>query len=224
MGLPEHDLLAFDVYGTLIDTAGVVEPLVGIVGERAEEFSERWRSTQLGFCWRRALMKDYVDFGVCTAQALDHTAVTMGAELTDDQRARLLATYEALPAFPDARQALNALDDAGARLMALTNGPATAVIGLLDAAGIGDPLSEVVSADDVGTFKPDPVVYHHLLERAGTPGERTVMVSSNPFDVIGAKHAGLRAVWVRRSEDSVWDPWNVEPDATVDSLGELLDS
>jgi 2-haloacid dehalogenase len=38
--------------------------------------------------------------------------------------------------------------------------------------------------------------------------------------VIGAKSAGLRAVWVRRNPDEVFDPWGIEPDAVVTDLTE----
>ena len=47
------------------------------------------------------------------------------------------------------------------------------------------------------------------------------MVSSNPFDVIGAISSGMRAVWVKRSPDAVFDPWGIEPTLTVDSLLDL---
>ncbi|HRY16347.1 MAG TPA: haloacid dehalogenase type II, partial [Candidatus Competibacteraceae bacterium] len=49
----------------------------------------------------------------------------------------------------------------------------------------------------------------------------TWLVSSNAWDVIGAKAAGLRAVWVKRQPDMVFDPWEVEPDIVVSGLDEL---
>lgn len=223
MSLPRHDVLAFDVYGTLIDTAGVVDRLTGIVGDRAREFSERWRTTQLGYSWRRALMRHYVDFGTCTRQALDHTAATMGVDLTEQQRTGLLDQYAELPAYPDVAPALEALAGTGARLVAFTNGTAEAVTALLAAAGVGEHLADVVSVDEVRSFKPDPAVYHHLLERIATRAERTVMVSSNPFDVLGAGSAGLVTAWVRREGGPAWDPWEGEPDVTVSRLTELAE-
>ena len=51
----------------------------------------------------------------------------------------------------------------------------------------------------------------------------TWLVSSNAWDVVGAKAAGLRAVWVRRQATAVFDPWEVEPDVVVSSLAELAD-
>jgi 2-haloacid dehalogenase len=55
----------------------------------------------------------------------------------------------------------------------------------------------------------------------GSPPEATWLVSANAWDVIGAKAAGLRAAWVRRSADAVYDPWDLEPDLVVDTLQDL---
>jgi len=63
-------VLAFDVYGTLIDTHGVVIKLQEFVGGKAEEFSRVWREKQLEYSFRRGLMRTYETFGVCTSQAL----------------------------------------------------------------------------------------------------------------------------------------------------------
>lgn len=218
MALSDHDVLAFDVYGTLIDTAGVVEQLTDVVGDGAAAFSDAWRQHQLSYAFRRALMRDYVDFGTCTAQALDFTAASAGVTLTGDQREELLATYGRLPAFPDAAPALERLDAEGRRTVAFSNGPAAAVDALLSEAGLRHLLGDVVSTDEIGSYKPDPAVYHHLLERVASRAQRVVMVSSNSFDVLGAKSTGLQAAWVRRSEASVLDPWGIEPDLTVAEL------
>jgi 2-haloacid dehalogenase len=53
--------------------------------------------------------------------------------------------------------------------------------------------------------------------------EETWLISSNAWDVIGAKSAGLRAVWVRRKLDVVFDPWHIEPDLVVESLEQLAE-
>ena len=54
--------LGFDVYGTLIDTAGVTEALKQYAGENAAAFSSLWRDKQLEYSFRRALMQNYVPF------------------------------------------------------------------------------------------------------------------------------------------------------------------
>jgi 2-haloacid dehalogenase len=65
--------LAFDVYGTLIDTQGVVSKLQELVGDKATSFSQTWREKQLEYTFRRGLMQNYQNFSVCTSNALDYT-------------------------------------------------------------------------------------------------------------------------------------------------------
>lgn len=213
--------LAFDVYGTLIDPAGVVKALAGHVGERATALSQLWREKQLEYSFRRGLMQYYADFSVCTRQALDYAARRVGVELTDEQREALMGAYAALPAFEDVPGGLAVLAESDARLFAFSNGPAPAVEALLKHAGIRRFFEDVVSVDDVKSFKPNPAVYAHFLRRAGVPGAQVWLVSSNPFDVIGAVSAGWCAAWVRRSPDAVFDPWEIQPTGVVAGIGEL---
>ena len=63
--------IAFDVYGTLIDTTGIVAALDARLGAQAGAFSDLWRAKQLEYSFRRGLMQNYRDFSVCTRQALD---------------------------------------------------------------------------------------------------------------------------------------------------------
>ena len=214
-------VLAFDVYGTLIDTQGVVTRLREFVGGKAEEFSRVWRDKQLEYSFRRGLMRRYETFAVCTGQALDYTSAYLGAALSAQQKTTLLAEYRRLPAFDDVEESLVALKADGYLLYAFSNGTADAVQTLLVAAGVRGLFDGVVSVDDQQTFKPSPDVYGHLLNTTGASADATWLVSSNPFDVIGAVSFGLRSAWVRRSEKSVFDPWDVEPTCTIASLREL---
>ena len=93
--------LAFDVYGTLIDTNGVVANLKKIVGIRAEEFSRTWREKQLEYSFRRALMQNYENFAVCTKQALDYTSSYFNIEISEKHKKNLINSYRTLPAFED---------------------------------------------------------------------------------------------------------------------------
>jgi 2-haloacid dehalogenase len=213
--------LAFDVYGTLIDTQGVIASLERIIGDKAGSFSQAWRDKQLEYSFRRGLMQSYVDFGICTSQALDYTCLQYKLPLTEEQKAGLLAGYGSLPPFGDVTEGLSRLQEAGFQLYAFSNGTKEAVGNLLKTAGIGRFFQGVVSCDDIRTFKPNPAVYSHFLKESNSSGDTTWLVSSNPFDVIGAVSAGLCAAWVRRSGTAIFDPWDVEPTAIVRGLGEL---
>ncbi|NIQ92928.1 MAG: haloacid dehalogenase type II [Desulfuromonadales bacterium] len=213
--------LAFDVYGTLIDTSGVIRSLEQLVGERASLLSETWRNKQLEYSFRRGLMQNYRDFSVCTSQALDFSCAKLGIDLSSAAKAELLAQYRTLPAFPDVQKSLPGLKESGHRLFAFSNGLAGDVHQLLEHAGIEGWFDGVVSCDEIGSFKPNPAVYAHFLRRAHAGGAEAWLISGNPFDVIGAVSAGMRAAWVRRSPSAVFDPWEIEPTATIPNLNDL---
>jgi 2-haloacid dehalogenase len=213
--------LAFDVYGTLIDTRGVVSKLKDIVGETAEEFSQAWRSKQLEYSFRRGLMRRYENFAVCTRDALNYACNIFRVPLTDSQRAGLLDAYRFLPAFEDVKDSLIDLQTAGFRLCAFSNGAADSVTELLEAAGVRGYFRAIISVDDVKSFKPSPDVYAHFLKMTDAAAADSWLISSNPFDVLGALSAGMNSAWVKRSQDAVFDPWGIAPTLIVGSLREL---
>ncbi len=216
--------IAFDVYGTLIDTAGIVTALKKQIGDQSGAFSDLWRSKQLEYSFRRGLMQNYQDFSVCTRHALDFCCETFQVELSRAERDSLLETYRYLPAFDDARQGLERLKSSGYRLYAFSNGKPNDVRNLLQHAGIDRSLQGVVSTDEIKSFKPNPAVYAHFLRQAGACGADAWLVSGNPFDVIGADSAGMRGAWVKRSAQTVFDPWEIQPTLTIGSLIELCEA
>ena len=215
--------IAFDIYGTLIDTHGVVSKLQEIIGEKAKEFSSTWREKQLEYSFRRGLMQNYVNFGVCTSHALDYTSTYYNVPLSQDQKNELLDIYRRLPAFEDVREGLTRLKDSNFRLYAFSNGSKDAVETLISAAGIREFFDGVVSVDDLKSFKPNPAVYSHFLRESGATGSDAWLISSNPFDVIGAISSGMKAAWVKRSQEAIFDPWGIDPTITVRNLYELND-
>jgi 2-haloacid dehalogenase len=216
--------IGFDIYGTLVDPLEMNEHLRPVVGEKlADRFSELWRNKQIEYTFRRALMRRYEDFGICTRQALVHTATVLGVDLTDEEQERLVEEYQSLRPFPDVIPCIEALKSKGHTLVAFSNGVEATARVLLDRAGVLEHLHGVISVDDVKTFKPDPEVYHYLTRRLGTETSETWLVSSNPFDVIGAKAAGLAAAWIQRKPDARFDPWGIDPDLVAPDLKALAE-
>ena len=215
-------VLAFDIYGTLIDTHGVVTELSRHVGDRAPQFSQVWRDKQLEYTWRKGLMRRYENFAICTRQALDYTDTLLQTSLDDSVKEGLMQIYRVLPAFDDVAGSLEALAREDMRLYAFSNGLADAVEGLLQHAGIDAFFDGVISVDALQTFKPDPAVYHYVTEVTSTDASQCWLVSSNCFDIIGARSAGLNAAWLRRSSAVVFDPWGIDPNVEITGLDELV--
>jgi 2-haloacid dehalogenase len=213
--------LGFDVYGTLIDTHGIIVTLERFIGSKAAEFSRAWRDKQLEYSFRRGLMQNYENFAVCTGNAFDYTASVLNVSFSERDKEEVIAAYRTLPAFDDVAEGLARAKQSGYRMFAFSNGSADAVEALLKNAGIRDYFIGVVSTDEMKSYKPNPGVYSHFLRRAGALGSDAWLVSSNPFDVIGAVSSGMRAAWVKRSPEAVFDPWGIEPTITVTNLSSL---
>lgn len=211
-------ILAFDIYGTLIDTQGIVAQLHPLVGDCAESFSLAWRDKQLEYSFRRGLMKKYKNFGICTRDALEYVCRHYMVPLKQTEKQSLLEAYRALPAFSDVKESLSQLKSANCRVFAFSNGSVKAVNELLEVAGIRKEFDGIVSVDEVQSFKPDPIVYSYFLQKTEASKANTWLISSNSFDVIGALSTGIKSVWVRRSTQIIFDSWEVEPTKTVTSL------
>ena len=216
--------LAFDVYGTLINTSGVNDLLKQYIDDKTELFMELWRSKQLEYSFRRGLMKQYKKFSVCTRSALDYSDAYLNTGLTEDNKNCLMQKYRVLPAFHDVKESLVKLQSANYRMFAFSNGFGDDVKNLLINAEIDKYFEDVVSVDDIKTFKPNPDVYAHFLSTTGSTAAESWLISGNPFDVIGAGSVGINSAWIRHSPKQVFDPWEIKPTLTVGSLTELYNA
>ncbi|MGK0398370.1 MAG: 2-haloacid dehalogenase [Gammaproteobacteria bacterium] len=213
--------LAFDIYGTLIDTQGISQKLYDVIGDQSIEFAHRWREKQLEYTFRRGLMRCYQNFSTCTAQALDYTNQLFATNISPTDKKALMGAYETLPAFADVTESLILAEKAGFRLFAFSNGSESAVEKLLQNAGIRSYFEGVISVDSLKTFKPNPDVYQYFLDTTNSQAENSWLVSSNPFDVIGAISVGMKAAWLQRNVNALFDPWEFTPTVTVKHLSQL---
>lgn len=80
----------------------------------------------------------------------------------------------------------------------------------------------VLTARELGVSKPDPAFFEAVLEACGSVPHRAVMVGDNfRTDIVGAKHASLRAVWYNPRGDFPPPDVPILPDATVTDLARL---
>src|SRR5262249_24969118 len=136
--------LAFDVYGTLVDPFGMAKHLAHDLGAKAANFANCRREKQLEYSFRRALMRNYADFSVCTSDALNFTCRRFKAAISPERRSELLRLYQHLPRFDDVKPALRSLRGAF-RLFAFSNGKRTEIDGVLSNANILDYFDGIVT-------------------------------------------------------------------------------
>lgn len=216
-----REVLAFDLYGTLVDPAAIAGELGQLLGEAAgREAAGLWRAKQLEYSFRLTAMGRYEDFRWVTARALDFALASLGARLPGGQAERLVELYDHLRPFPDAAPALRVLAGLGYELAVFSNGTPAMIGNCLSNSGLGGFFGERISVDEVRAFKPSPAVYRHAAERLSVTAGPVRLVTSNAFDCVGAGAAGMRTAWVNRSAVP-FDTIGVPPDLTVPALDRL---
>lgn len=205
--------LVFDAYGTLFDVQSVAGVTDKAFPGHGATITQIWRLKQLEYTWLRALMDRYADFWTVTRDSLDFTLQTLGLSAAPDLVARIAEAYDRLELYPEARTALEGL--APYRLAIFSNGSPAMLKRLVAHAGIGELLETVISVDEIGVYKPDPRGYALVEKRLGLAREDILFVSSNGFDIAGAKAYGFHVARIERvSAGRLRD--DIEAVATID--------
>lgn len=217
----DREVLAFDLYGTLVDPIAIASELGQLLGDAAgREAARLWRLKQLEYSFRLTAMGRYEDFRWVTERALGFTLASLGVSLPDGQVRRLIELYDQLRPFPDAVPALRALAGLGYELAVFSNGSPAMIGNCLASSGLAGFFGQAISVDEVRVFKPSPVAYRHAAERLARPIGRIRLVTCNAFDSVGASAAGMRTAWVNRS-GIPFDTIGARPDLTVAALDRL---
>lgn len=207
----------FDAYGTLFDVHAVVEAGREVTADPAA-LSATWRQKQLEYTWLRALMGRYEDFWAVTEAALRYAIRRLGLHATEAQFRRLMDAYLSLACFPEVPAALARL--AGRPRAILSNGSPRMLQAVVAASGLEGALEHVLSVDAVRTYKPSPLVYALAPRTIGVSAGELLFVSSNAWDVAGAKAFGYQVAWCNR-QGAPAEELGVAADLVVTTLADL---
>ena len=186
----------FDAYGTLFDVQSVSAVTDAAFPGHGEIITQVWRMKQLEYSWLCSLMGEYQDFWSVTRRALTYTLGILGLRPTEQLFEDIAEAYNRLAAYPDAAEALAGLTDV--RRAILSNGSPAMLEALVGHSPLAPFIEETISVDAKRCFKPDPRAYELVEERLGvTPGE-VMFVSSNGFDIAGAKKFGFNVARISR--------------------------
>ena len=180
--------LIFDLDGTLVDTApdllGALNVVLLAEGRRVVDIGD---------------LRHLVGHG---ARAMLGEAMTMTGGKVDDARLPALidafiAHYRAHIAdrsrpFPHVEETLAALARDGARMGVLTNKPQELTVPLLAALGLAKYFGAIHGAGRFDYVKPDPRVFHHVVEELG--GGNAIMIGDSRTDVTTARAAGVPVI------------------------------
>lgn len=195
--LGEVRACVFDAYGTLFDFASATRGCRDLLGDDLDRLTALWRDKQLQYTWLRAIQGRHVDFWQVTGDALDFALETLKLD-HHELRDRLMHLYLTLDVFPEVPEVLRRLKAAGIRTAILSNGSPSMLDSVVKNARIDGLLDCVLSVEEVGVYKPDPLVYQLAVDRLGISAPQISFQSSNAWDAYAASSFGMTVVWCNR--------------------------
>ena len=203
MKLADFSVLTFDCYGTLIDwERGILAALAPLRVRAGGALSddamlEAFAATES----RQQAMTPAMPYSNLLAEVHGQLATAWGIAPDAAEAARFGASIGAWPAFPDTVEALRYLKQ-HYRLVILSN---------VDRAGfqatqirLGVVPDAVYTAQDIGSYKPDPRNFAYLLQRLEADGVavgQVLHVAQSLFhDHVPANAVGLASAWIDRRD------------------------
>ncbi len=198
--------VVFDVMGTLFDLSSLRAKLDELGAPEAA--LQAWFGKLLHTATALTLSGQFRPFKEIADPTLRSTLAQLGV---DDARAGdVLKALGELDPYPDAHDAFARLEQAGVDAVTLTNGGEEHTRGLLARARLAEAVELVITVDEVRAYKPHAAPYHQAASRLGLTLDRITLVAAHGWDVIGARSAGMDAVWVDRLERR-WPFLTTEP-------------
>jgi 2-haloacid dehalogenase len=208
MKLTDFEALSFDCYGTLIDwEAGIGAVLARWASEQglsvsAEELLEEYARAEA----RQEAETPEALYPEILGAAMRSLGASQGVDVTTAQAERLAMSVADWPAFPDSSAALVALSSRY-KLVILSNVDRRSFASTN--ARLGVRFDAVITAQDVGSYKPALRNFEILMETVGRLGVkqgRLLHVAQSLFhDHVPARSLGLPTVWIdRRGESAGW--------------------
>jgi len=215
-------VIVFDVNETLSDLSPLGARFVE-VGASASA-APLWFASVLRDGFALAVVGDNPPFAGVARELLNTQLceVQLNRSLEDAVQ-HVMDGFAALELHPDVTPGVDELHVDGFRLVTLSNGSVSVAERLLTAGGVRDRFEQLLSVEDAGAWKPSSQAYAYVVEQCGVAPEEMVLVACHPWDVDGARRAGMQAAWVNRS-GGPFPATFADPTYTVsgiDQLGEL---
>ncbi|MDT7950191.1 MAG: haloacid dehalogenase type II [Acetobacteraceae bacterium] len=213
-------IFVFDVNETLLDLT-FLEPLFArCFGDAA--ILRNWFAQLILYSQAMSLSGLYTPFSDLAAGALHMMGTIYGKPIGDADVAELRDRLARMPAHADAAPALARLQEAGFRLVTLTNSPPSPSPTPLERAGLGRYFERNFSVDAVGRFKPAPETYAYVARELGVDRTSLCLVACHLWDTLGAQATGCLGALLTRPHNAVLPaPGLPHPDIVAPDLADF---
>lgn len=213
-------LIVFDVNETLSDMSGMADRFADVGAPPAS--AGIWFASLLRDGFALTLNGANPDFADLAATSL---AVALTAQDVDDVGGavgKVMGAFTSLPTHPDVVDGIRDLAASGIRLVTLSNGSTAVAEGLFERNGILGSFERLLSVQDAPAWKPAQEAYQYALDVCGVEPGDAMLVAVHPWDIHGARQAGLRTAYINRK--SITYPTYFDlPDIEVSSLVRLTE-
>jgi 2-haloacid dehalogenase len=214
-------LITFDCYGTLIDwETGMLKGLRSLFQRDGRPADDGELLALYGEVEAEIEAGGYLPYRQVLARTVQEMGRRRGREVTNEEGARFAQSLTEWEPFPDTVAGLQALaqrfklgviSNVDDDLFAVTREKLQA------------PLSLVVTAQQVKSYKPSLRNFEEAMQRSGLKKEEILHAAQSVFhDIVPANSLGIRNVWVNRPSLGAAKPAVAKPTAEVNSLAELV--
>jgi len=209
--------LTFDCYGTLIDwKKGIEESLRASIGSLSVSGDQLMKAYLEAEKEEESTYKSYRE--VLAGSAL-RLSGPLGVRVDREAAESFAGSVPRWPAFPDTAEALKELGRRGYRRYILSNVDDDLLEGTI--ANNGLEVDGFVTAQQVGSYKPDPGHWEEFMKRTGARKEEMLHVAQSVFhDVVPTQELGIASAWVNRYSEPL--PPGAAPAFIVDSMETFL--
>ena len=221
------DALTFDCYGTLIDwEAGLLGAFAPVLVAHDVTIDDEALLVRYAAHEARLEAGPYLRYRDVLAEGLRGVGTELGFRPTDAEATAFGGSVVDWPAFPDSAAALARLTGRY-RLGVLTNCDDDLFAASEERLGIR--FDWIVTAEQVGSYKPSPANFERLLATVDVPSDRILHVAQSLYhDHAPAKRMGLTSVWIDRRHDrpgaGATPPAAATADATFPSMASFTDA
>ena len=207
-------VLAFDIFGTVVDWHGSISAEVDAMGLGVDgnSFALAWRA---GYqpAMQRVMRGElgWTRIDDLHRLILDELLARFKiSHLSEADKRHLNHVWQRLDAWPDSVDGLRRLKSRYT-ICTLSNGNISLLTAMAKRAGL--PWDCILSAEVFRKYKPDPATYLGVADVFGVAPHEVMLVAAHHDDLAGARACGLRTAYVERPQEfGAMQPKDVSPD------------
>lgn len=192
------DIIIFDINETILNLESLHNIFVDIFDNNL--MLSQWFSKLLHTSAVCAITKVETNFFTLASITLDNMFDDNQLELSKFDKKEFLNEFTRLQPYSDVIPALKYLKENGFKLIALSNSSSKLINEQLNNSGGISFFDEIISEEEVTTFKPDPQVYKYAAKRLGVSLNRLRLVATHDWDTHGALSVGMKAAYLSRND------------------------